>query len=262
MRNIFAGAALLALSVSHIAFAAPTIDVTKGNTKVQLASGFVSALGTLGVVPSADSNARLMGATITFPAVAGSVDAANAKGEIIHQGNLILTAGDTVVSLGSFIIDTTGAAPLLTGLVQANDAVVGRLPLFTVTLPALTLPLQAEAQNMQNVVTLTHARLALTSEAAGALNDVFGLSGGNALAAGVDIGTATVTIRENSRIMMPTHTSNVMNGAGANAGGTQITPAPASPSSIKDQDYYRQLINDRLKALNIDTTNFLMNRGM
>ena len=90
------------------------------------------------------------------------------------------------VRLESFILDTTGTTPVLTGLVVANGTLVGRLPLFNLQLPAgLTLPLRPEHGQLN----LDGVGLTLTSGAAAALNSVFYVT---ALKGGITVGTANV----------------------------------------------------------------------
>lgn len=189
-------ATVMATTFSYASYAAPTFSVSAGKTKVALSSGFTDALGSLGVTPSVANDAQLKETNLIFPAVGGAVDVSNASGEILHTGNLVLTAGDTTVSLGSFIIDTTGDAPILTGLVSANDSIVGRLPLFNLELPQISLPLEAEESHSSKTLEVPNVLVNLTSDAANALNGTFGLTGNSALPEGVNIGTATVKIRD------------------------------------------------------------------
>ncbi len=163
--------------------AAPTADFQAGVTTVAPDPGFLAAADSLGVTV-----APIQGKNLAFPITAGSIDLANAAGEILHKNGIVLTAGGTVVELRNFIIDTTGAAPVLTGLVVVNEATVGRLPLFDLGLPAgLTLPL--EPKGYLRVLSLPGVTLKLTDDAAAALNSVFSV---DAFAEGLLIGTANV----------------------------------------------------------------------
>ena len=101
--------------------------------------------------------------------------------------NLRLVAGETVVDLKQFIIDTT-AAPVLTGLAKVNGSVVGRIPLFKVSLPALDLPLPSARK-----LVISGAGLTLTPEGAAALNSIFGVT---AFVEDFPIGTARVTVQK------------------------------------------------------------------
>jgi hypothetical protein len=93
-----------------------------------------------------------------------------------------------VVTLSDFIIDTSNPAQSqLTGIVTVNGSYVGRITLFDLGLPAVSLPLQPTANF---VLYLPGVNLTLDSAAAAALNQVFKV---NAFAAGIPIGTATIT---------------------------------------------------------------------
>lgn len=156
-----------------------------GTTQVALGGTFVGALNTLGVTPGVIFPTQIVNGVATFPIESGTIELATAKGEINHSGGLTLTAGTTKVRLTSFLIDTTGAAPVITGLVAANDAVVGRIPLFDLVPQGLTLPLRAGAGALQNV------NVELNATAAEALNAVFGVT---AFSGGFPIGVATVNV--------------------------------------------------------------------
>lgn len=164
----FTALAVLGLATSFASAATKTIEF--GATTVTLDPGFVSALQTLNlnVDVIAPSRANLSQGVVSFLAVAGAVDLVTAKGEIIHSGGLILSAGTTTVRLQSFTIDTTGASGglVLTGLVTVNDTLVGRLPLFN-----LVLPPGLQASN--SFLTLNGVVLNLNATAAGALNSTF-----------------------------------------------------------------------------------------
>jgi hypothetical protein len=90
------------------------------------------------------------------------------------------------VQLTTFIVDLTGTAPVLTGLVIVNDNLVGRLPLFDLNLS------QSGVSAKEQLVKVGNVAVTLTDKAAGALNGVFGIT---ALSQGLAIGTATVRAR-------------------------------------------------------------------
>jgi hypothetical protein len=179
-------AAGFALATSAIA--APTLAVSYGDTSVKLDPVFVGALTSLKVTPSALGYARLKDGVATFPVTDGDFDFATAKGEITHAGGLLLKADTTTVELRDFNIDTSGATPVLTGKVIANDNFVARIPLFDLTLPALTLPLQAPT-NGWGQLKVPGVKVTLNAGAAAALNGVFNVT---AFAGGIPIGEATV----------------------------------------------------------------------
>ena len=182
-------AALIAvLAASHLSvFAAPTKSLFGGSTTVTLSSDLTTAAAALGLSIRSINPARNNRRTrVSFPITSGNLDFQNARGEIIHTGGLRIANASTSVELTNFIIDTTGEQPVLTGLVQANDSVVARIKLFKLQLPNLELPLPAGAFQ----ITIPDVQLRLTAEAAGALNQVFGVT---AFTENFNVGTAHVS---------------------------------------------------------------------
>jgi len=179
--------AALALGFAAPTFAAPTVSTYAGSTTVTLSPVLLNALTSLGVKPGRQFPGELGGATAKFPIPAGQIDLGTAKGEIVHTGGLNLKAGATTVSLTDFVIDTTGPAPVLTGLVTANGDLVGRLPLFDITLTSNPV---IKGTGVAGSVTINGASLALSAQAADALNGAFGVT---AFAQGIPVGTATVS---------------------------------------------------------------------
>ena len=169
------------------AVAAPTAQIYSGYTLVELLPGFVDALTSLQIAPSKNLPATLYQRIAYFPITGGRLDAASAKGEVPHSGGLKLTRGATQVIISDFIIDTASAAPRLTGIVTANGSIVGRIPLFNLQLPALTLPLTLPPG--PEVLLIEGSKVTLTQEVATALNGVFGT---NAFVGGFNVGIASV----------------------------------------------------------------------
>jgi hypothetical protein len=168
------------------ASASPTVIFDGSRTTVVLSNELVSALTTLRVTPSGVFPGLLRQGIAAFPIAKGELDLANAKAEVLHSGGLRLSTTDTSVELTQFIIDTTSSAgAVLTGLVKVGGNIVGRIPLFAVTLPTLRLPLPAVRR-----LVISNVGLTLTSTAAQALNAAFGVT---AFSAGIPVGTATLT---------------------------------------------------------------------
>jgi len=179
--------ALAMLVSANHASAQKTETIEGGRTTVALASGFVAALGSLYVTPGTVSPTRLHNGVINFPVTGGAIDLDTASSQILHSGGLTLIAGQTKVTLQSFIIDTT-SAPVITGLVSVDGKLLGRLPLFDLALPSgITLPLKP----YDGQIILKGVGVSLDSAAAGALNSVFHVS---AFKGGFGIGTAKVII--------------------------------------------------------------------
>lgn len=186
---LLAAATLLAAAAPVTAVkAGPSVALRLGATSVTLSADLLNAASALQVTLDDVSPAVVAGGVAIFPIVGGVLDAANARGEIIHLGGLSLRAGGTTVTLTDFVIDTTGAQPRLTGLVTAGGNVVGRVPLFDLQLPELPLPLTPSARGK---LTINQVTLTLTAEAAAALNATFNVS---AFSAGLNIGTAKVKV--------------------------------------------------------------------
>ncbi|MFN0109614.1 MAG: hypothetical protein ACKVZH_12230 [Blastocatellia bacterium] len=185
---------LLVGSLAPSISATPTALLTDGKTTVTLSNDFLGALVALKLSAGTVGEGTLRSGVASFPVTGGALDLATAKGEINHTGGLVLAAGSTRVELLSFNIDTSGSRTVLTGLVTVNGDFVGRLPLFDLTLPAVTLPLQPQAFNN---LFLPGVKVTLSAEAAGALNTVFGVT---AFTQGFSIGTASLfAITTNSR---------------------------------------------------------------
>jgi hypothetical protein len=181
-----AGLAIALFLLGTSAFAQQIKTVDSGLTTVQLSSTFVGALTSLSVTPGTVSPTRIYNGTADFPIVGGAIDLETAEGNILHSGGLTLTAGGIKVTLQSFIIDTTGSAPVITGLVSAQGKLVGRLPLFDLAVPSGITPLKPQYGFVLN---LKGIPVTLDPAAAAALNTVYDVS---AFAGGLSIGTANV----------------------------------------------------------------------
>lgn len=185
LRTVLA-AMMAATMFASTAMARPSVNLADGQTSVVFSNDFANALTALGLSVSAFGEGTLRSSIASFPITGGVIDLQNAKGEINHAGGLNLVSRTARVEISSFNIDTTGAAPVLTGLVTANGDFLGRVPLFSLQLPALTLPLRPLEFS---TLFIPNVRVTLTPEAAGALNGVFGTT---AFTAGFNIGVASV----------------------------------------------------------------------
>jgi hypothetical protein len=194
----------LTTAISRVAFVAALVltgsnldaQQTKtlegGVTKVALSAGFVSALGELGLRAGTVGPTHLHNGVVNFPVTGGAVDLDTAKAQILHSGGLALApasspeSDEPTVRLESFIIDTTGSAPLITGLVIVKGALIGRVPLFNLQLPA---GIQRPLKIQDGHLLLDGVGLTLTSTAARDLNSAFDVT---ALQGGFDVGVAKV----------------------------------------------------------------------
>jgi hypothetical protein len=173
----------LTLILFSQAQASPTVRLFGGFTSVQLSDDLLGALTTLGITPDTIAPGALSESTVRFPISGGGIDQATLAGDIFHVGGLSLTNADgtTTVELLNFIIDTTGQQPVLTGLVTNNGDLVGRLPLFNLSLANAQVVMAPFNLSIQGV------DASLTADAAEALNAVFGV---DAFVEGLNIGIA------------------------------------------------------------------------
>ncbi|MDR3738464.1 MAG: hypothetical protein P4L40_05535 [Terracidiphilus sp.] len=175
-------------ATAAVAHAQNTRTTAGGMTNVKLSTAFVEALTALDVTPGTVYPTEIEKRVASFPIIGGAIDLDTAAGNILHSGGLTLSAGGKVVTLESFIIDTTGKQPVITGLVLLNNKLLGRFPLFDLTLPnGISLPLMPNGSMLQ----LKGVAVALDPAAATTLNGVYSVS---AFAGGFSIGTANVTL--------------------------------------------------------------------
>jgi hypothetical protein len=181
-----AGFAAASVGLGLPAIAAPSADFVGGKTSVTLSSDFVNALTTLKVTPGTVGSGQLKKGVAAFPITSGAGDLGTVKLEVNHRGGLSLSADKTIVELTDYSITNLDGKPVLTGLVKANDSLVGRIPLFDLTLTG-----GPTTQTVHGItqIQLSGVKVTLNKTAATALNGVFNVS---AFKEGLNIGTAKV----------------------------------------------------------------------
>ncbi|WP_243653344.1 hypothetical protein [Pseudonocardia endophytica] len=194
-------------------------NLTGQSTSVKLDSGFVGALGQLGVEPSPEGSAKVENGSASFPITGGNVTVYKpgevnpyVQGKIEHDGSgLNLTKGDTKVTISDFVIDP-GDPAFLSGKVEANGKVAAEsLKLFDLNGSTLK-PIMVDSA--AGTATLTGTTVTLSSEAAQALNGVFKT---DALKGGTTIGIATIVVNTKSGDM-PMPSGGVDTGGGSTSG--------------------------------------------
>jgi hypothetical protein len=153
-------------------------DIEWGRTTLQLDAGTAAVLADNGVSVSPTGDAHPTGSGIAFPITGGALDLGTLAGTIEHSGGLEFRAGDTVLGVQDFVIDT--AAGVLTAEVSGTDT---RVPLLDLDLSGAAV--EADSKG----VTVRGVQAALTAEAAAALNETFGVS---LFTEGIPVGTAKV----------------------------------------------------------------------
>ncbi|MBO9531987.1 MAG: hypothetical protein J7513_03320 [Solirubrobacteraceae bacterium] len=152
-----------------------TVVLQSAATAVTLDAGTAKVLMQLGVAVAPEAPA-VADSTIQFP-VTNTGGVISTKAPITHSGGLVFSGAGKTLTVGDFTIDPVA------GVLYAERSPVGRLPLFGVDLSGATVT----TPGVQAVV--SGAKLALTADAAGALNATFGVT---AFTAGLAIGTADV----------------------------------------------------------------------
>jgi len=186
-------------SVSVPKPAAVVRAIPGGDTAVTLDSGFVSALGTLGLTPGVTGTATLDGTTgvVDFPITGGTVTLYDresgyrpwVQGVIFHDGSgLTLAAGGTTVELSNFVIDPGKPARLFGDVTVNGELAAPNAPLFNLDGSTLSAP----TTGADGSAVLDGTTVKLSDEAAGLLNSTFKT---DALAGGLVIGTSTITVQ-------------------------------------------------------------------
>jgi hypothetical protein len=160
-----------------------------GKSSETLDTAFLGALVSAGIAPSPLKPATLDGLTLTFPITGGVIDVESARGEIYRSGGVRLTKGETQVDVLNPVLDTTGPAPVVTGIIVVNGVVQGRVPFADAKLPELALPLQASPSGR---VSISNIEATVSETGAAALNGVFGTT---AFVAGLPIVSVTLSMK-------------------------------------------------------------------
>jgi hypothetical protein len=184
--KLLLGTSFVAISVgmSLPAIAAPSADFVDGKTSVALSSDFVNVLMKLKVTTGTIGSGRLKKSVATFPITSGAADLEPIKIEANHRGGLSLTAGQTIVQLTDYSITNLDGKLILTGLAKVNDSLVGRIPLFDLTLTRA--PITTTVGDSSRIE-VSGVKMTLTKTAATALNGGFRVV---AFKEGLNIGTA------------------------------------------------------------------------
>jgi hypothetical protein len=187
MRALIAPFVLTIATVFHApsaVIAAPTASIGGGSTTIRLTAPFTTTLASLNIAVSKIEESTIRNRAIVSPVIEGVLDRADARGEVQHSGGIRFGRSPVFVRFSNFILDTTGASPVLTADVVVNNSVVSRQPVFDVTLPTVALPIPAT----RRLLSIRSMTLALRSEAADALNSAFSTA---SFAPGLSVGRAS-----------------------------------------------------------------------
>lgn len=190
MKNFLylASISLLILFVTALQ-AQQTKTIASGSTTIHLSCQFLHALTALGIEPGVIKPSALKGEKLTSYVTGGAIDLETGRGEVIHSGGLTLSNGTTKVQLQSFILNTIAAAPVMTGIVVADETLLDRIALFNLKFPVgLTFPLTSSKKNS---LRLDCIGVSLTAVAASTLNQLFNVT---AFDEGFYLGVANVNL--------------------------------------------------------------------
>ena len=181
------GAFALASSAVFAAAQNETQTIVYGRTTVQFNAGFQQTLANLGATITDTNSAPLKNGSAIFTITEGAIDLKSAAGEVSHSGGYVVTIAGVSVKVLDLVLDTTTpTAPVITGLFVVNNAVLGRLPVFTVQIPSgFSLPLTPQ----NGVEQINGFGLLLAPGTANTFNTLFGAQ---VLQAGTSVGTANV----------------------------------------------------------------------
>lgn len=189
MKALFSRVAVVLTLVTSSALSQTQVRTAVfGRTTIQFSSTFTTTVASLGGSLSDLTSSPLSALSVTLPVTTGALNPNTAVGEVEHSSGFTITGGGKVVRLENFIIDTTGAVPVITAVFVLNDTVLGRMPLFNVAYPSgVTLPLTTTA----GVLQLAGLKLSLSSAAATTLNGAFNING---VQSGLDVGTGSIYV--------------------------------------------------------------------
>ena len=193
--------------------------IAGGSTALKLDRGTAKVLGANGVSVKPVKPAKVKGGKIVFPITGGEVGAGLKSAKIDHSGGLKFSAGGNSLVAKSFQIKV-GSRNKLTA--KVGEA---RVPLLKLDL--------GKAKVTRDGLDTKVAKVngSLTSLAAGALNDTFGV---NLFKRGIPVGTTTSVIKPESVKTTGGDTRLTLDpDAAAALTSLGITPAPIGPASAK-----------------------------
>ena len=156
-----------AMTAAAVALPAQTKTVAQGHATFS-SSSFLKYVASFGVTVTDLGGAAAVNTPETFPVAEGQLDLKTGAGEIATLGGYILSGNGNTVRIVDLTLDSTNpSSPVVTALFIVNDNLVGRRPLYQVTVPSgITLPLKPQGAVEQ----LNGLGLTLTQAAASTIN--------------------------------------------------------------------------------------------
>jgi hypothetical protein len=161
IRSLSVAAAIAAFAVT---LPAQTSTIVSGRTTIS-SSTFLQYVASFNVTVTDLAGNPAQTNPVTFPVTEGAIDLQTGAGEITNVGGYLFRGNSNSVRVQDFVLDsTTPASPVLTALFIVDNKLVGRRPLYQVTVPSsITLPLKPQGGIEQiNGLSLTLTQAAAT----------------------------------------------------------------------------------------------------
>jgi len=183
MQRILAGILFMTTFMAGAVSASPLQQIKGGLTTMELSDDMVAALADSQLDRIKPAGIRPDEHLMRFGVSSGVLNRDTLVGEISHKGGFVLSCPalgtDTVLEVQNFVVDLLGETPVVTGVVNVDDVVLGRLPLF---IPGGD---EFEVEQVGGYIKLRKADLTLTEDAAALLLDT----------CAIDFGTEAIVAR-------------------------------------------------------------------
>jgi len=169
MRRFLASVLFVTAFMAGAVSASPLQQIKGGVTTLEVSDAMAEALADSQLDRIKPAGMRPGEQLMRFGVSSGVLDPDTLVGEISHKGGIALSCPalgtDTVLEMQNFVVDLLGETPVVTGVVNVDDEVLGRLPLF---IPGGD---EFEVLQVGGFIKLRKADLTLTEEAAALLLD-------------------------------------------------------------------------------------------
>jgi len=190
MRRFLTSVLFVTTFMAGAVSASPLQQIKGGVTTVELSEAMTEALADSQLDRIKPAGIRPGEQLMRFGVSSGVLDPDTLVGEISHKGGVALSCPalgtDTVLEMQNFVVDLLGEAPVVTGVVNVDDVVLGRLPLF---IPGGD---EFEVEEVGGFLKLRKADLTLTEDAAALLLDT----------CAIDFGTEEVVGRTWTKVQL------------------------------------------------------------
>lgn len=154
------------MTAVSVTLPAQTRTIVYGRTTITN-SAFLQYVASFNVTTTDLAGNPIQNNSTVFPVTEGAIDLRTAAGEVTNSGGYIFRGNGNSVRIENLVVDTTTPTnPVVTAIFVVNDKLVGRVPLYQVTIPAGTSLPQSQAGTEE----ISGLNLTLTKAAATLLN--------------------------------------------------------------------------------------------